>query len=365
MIARNTPPKERKIDKYIEIVTIPIAINSTEDRKNVGIELDEIAIFKILSKSYEKVIITIIETKKDLENLISRKPDLVFSGIKYFDFDEEEIWLSDYLREHDIYYITSNKEALNSEYDKDRAKEIVQLANINTPNFFTTQPNEHPKESSLPITFPLFLKPITGEDSRGINSDSIVFNFINYQTKVLDIYDKLQSRTLVENYLSGKEYSVSILENESKNTLMILPVEIIAGKNKNGHRILDYDAKINNLEEVIAVTDQELHKELCDVAINSFRALGGKTMGRIDIKTDVDGILHFIEANFMPGLGHGYFYRSFMLNENITYEQMILKIADAGLMANTVLKKIPLVDEKILEIDYFDAKSTLIFQANN
>ncbi|CUV66000.1 D-alanine--D-alanine ligase [Sulfurovum sp. enrichment culture clone C5] len=331
MIVRNTPLKDTKIDKYIEIVTIPTAIDVTEDRKNVGIELDEITIFEILSTSYEKVILTIIETKEDLENLVSRKPDLVFSGIKYFDFDEQEIWLSDYLKEHDIYYITSNKEALNSEYDKNRAKEIVKLANINTANFFTTQPNEHPKESSLPITFPLFLKPITGGDSRGINADSIVFDFIKYQTKVLDIYNKLQSRTLVENYLSGREYSVSILENESKNILMILPVEIIAGKNKNGHRILDYDAKINNLEEVIAVTDEKLHQELCDVAINSFRALGGKTMGRIDIKTGLNGVLNFIEANFMPGLGHGYFYRSFMLNENTTYEQMILKVADAGL----------------------------------
>lgn len=330
MIVQNTSLINTKIDKYIEIVTIPTT-DSTEDRKNVGIELDEAIIFDILSKSYEKVVITIIETKEDLKNLVNRKPDLVFSGIKYFDFDEKEIWLSDYLKEHDIYYITSNKEALNSEYDKNRAKEIVQQANINTAKFFTTQPNEHLKESSLPITFPLFLKPITGGDSRGIDADSIVFDFIKYQTKVLDIYNNQQSRTLVENYLSGKEYSVSILENKSKNILMILPVEIIAGKNKNGHRILDYDAKINNIEEVIAVTDQKIHKELCDVAINSFRALGGKCIGRIDIKTGLNGILHFIEANFMPGLGHGYFYRSFVLNENITYEQMILKIADAGL----------------------------------
>lgn len=331
MIVRNTPLTDMKIDKYIEIVTIPTAIDPTEDRKNVGIELDEKIIFDILSKGYEKVIITIIETKEDLENLASRKPDLVFSGIKYFDFDEKEIWLSDYLKEHDIYYITSNKEALNNEYDKNRAKEIVKKANINTANFFTTQPNEHLNENALPVKFPLFLKPITGGDSRGINADSIVFNFIAYQTKVLDIYIKQQSRTLVENYLSGKEYSVSILENKSNDTTMIMPVEIIASKNKNGHRILDYDVKINDLEEVVAVTDEKIHKELCDVAIECFRALGGKTIGRIDIKTGFNGILHFIEANFMPGLGHGYFYRSFMLNENITYEQMILKIAAAGL----------------------------------
>ena len=302
------------------------------NRKNVGIKLDENLILEILSKRYEKVVITVIKNENDLEFLIKRKPDLVFSGIKYFNFGNEEIWLSDYLEKYKIDYITSNKEALNNEYDKNNAKIIIKEANINTSNFFTTQPDEHQTESSLPVTFPLFLKPIIGGDSRGINAESVVFDFKKYQAKVLDIYNNQKSRTLVENYLSGKEYSVSILENKSKNILMILPIEIIAVKNKNGHRILDYDAKQNDLEEVIAVSDKKIYKELCNLAINSFRALGGKTMGRIDIKTSYKSSLNFIEANFMPGLGNGYFSRSFMLNENMDYEQMILKIADAGMI---------------------------------
>ena len=322
----------KKINKSIEIVTIPTAADTTLNRKNVGIKLDEKLILDILSKSYEKVIVTVIENENDLKSLVKRKPDLVFSGIKYFQFDNQEIWLSDYLKQHKINYITSNKEALNNEYDKNNAKHIVKEANINTAKFFTTQPDEHPVESSLPVTFPLFLKPITGGDSRGINPESVVFDFKKYQAKVLDIYLTQKSRTLVENYLSGKEYSVSILENKSKNILMVLPVEIIAVKNKNGHRVLDYEAKQNDLEEVIAVNDKKVHKELCSIALNSFIALGGKTMGRIDIKTSFNGILHFIEANFMPGLGNGYFSRSFMLNENMDYEQMILKVADAGMV---------------------------------
>ncbi len=301
--------------------------------------MDENLILEILSKSYENVVITVIKTENDLKALAKRKPDLVFSGVKYFIFDKkEDIWLSDYLKEHNIDYITSNKEALSNEYFKDNAKNIVKNANVNTAKFFTTQPDEHPTESSLPVTFPLFLKPITGGDSRGINPESVVFDFKKYQAKVLDIFETQQSRTLVENYLSGKEYSVSIVENKSKNILMILPVEIIAVKNKNGHRVLDYEAKKNDLEEVIAVVDKKIRKELCNIALNSFIALGGKTIGRIDIKTSYNGILHFIEANLMPGLGNGYFARSFMLNENMNYEQMILKVADAGMILEEIIE---------------------------
>lgn len=298
----------------------------------MGIKLDENLILEILSKSYEKVVITVIKNEDDLKSLIKRKPDLVFSGVKYFTFGSQEIWLSDYLKKHKIDYITSNKEAFINEYDKNQAKLLIKEANINTANFFTTQPDEHELESSLPVTFPLFLKPVSRNNPEGINAQSVVFDFKKYQAKVLDIYNTQKCRTLVENYLSGKEYSVSILENKSKNILTILPVEIVAVKNKNGHKILDFDAKQNNLEEVIAIVDKKIRKEVSALAINSFIALGGKTMGVIDIKMSYNGILHFIEADFMPSFDEGYFYKAFQINENMDYEQMILRIADAGII---------------------------------
>lgn len=326
-----------KINKSIEIVTIEKRTDVTMNRKNVGIELEERVVYDILSRGYEHVMITIIQTRNDLERLVERKPDLVFSGIKYFNFNDcvdnqsEEIWLSNYLDKHGISYISSNKEALNNEYNKENAKHIIQQAKISTAKFFTTQPDENMTEESIDIEYPLFLKPITGGDSRGIDKDSLVFNFESFKKKVLDIYEHQNSRTMVETYLSGKEYSVGIIENRSKGTLRAMPIEIIACKNKNGHRILDYNVKKNDTEKVIAVTDKKIHDALSSLAKDAFRALSGKSIGRIDIKMDYNGIPNFIEANFMPGLRRGYFYQGFYLNENMTHDEMILAIADAAL----------------------------------
>ena len=69
---------------------------------------------------------------------------------------------------------------------------------------------------------------------------------------------------------------------------------------------------------------------------NAFTVLGGKSLGRIDIKMDHRGIPHFIEANLMPGLRKGYFYRSCLLNLNMNYEQMILSVADNGLSSQRI-----------------------------
>ena len=319
------------IKKSIEIVTIPKPEDSNINQANVGIILDEKLIFKILSENYSDVLITEINTKKDLAKLALRKPDLVFSGVKYFHFNNKKIWLNDYLELNDILYIASNKSSLLKESNKSRAKKIMQKSNIATAEFFTTEPGEHKNEKTIPISFPLFIKPITGGDSRGIDKDSIVFDYSGYKKKVSNIKLNQHSRCLVEKYLPGKEYSVGIFKDNISGLIEAMPIEIITKKNTNGHHILDFDTKKNDEEEVIAVLDLKVFKKLSVLAKMAFRALKGKSFGRIDFKMDHLGNPHFIEANLMPGIRKGYFYRSCLLNLNINYEDMILKITANGL----------------------------------
>jgi D-alanine-D-alanine ligase len=101
-----------------------------------------------------------------------------------------------------------------------------------------------------------------------------------------------------------------------------------------GHCILDFDVKKDDEEKVIAVTDSKVFKKLAELAKGAFKALGGKSLGRIDIKMNHLGVPHFMEANLMPGLRKGYFYRSCLLNLNMSYEDMIFNIANTGLSSN-------------------------------
>ncbi|MDC0352808.1 D-alanine--D-alanine ligase [Candidatus Pelagibacter sp.] len=323
-----------KINKAIEIVVVPNfgEVNSHQD--NVGIILEEKKVLRILSKRYKNVLITEINSEEDLEALVKRKPDLVFSGVKYFYFNNKTIWLNDYLEMFEIPYIASSKAALDNESDKNRAKKIMQKNNIRTADFFITNPGEYLKESSIPIKFPLFIKPVTGGDSRGIDKNSIVLNFKSFTAKVLDIKVNQKSPSLVETYLAGKEYSVGIFEDSIDGSLRAMPIEIIVKKNIDGFCILDFDVKKNDEEEVVLVSDHKIFKKLSEIAKNSFVALGGKSLGRIDIKMDHLGEPHFIEANLMPGLRKGYFYRSCVLNLDMSYDDMIFSIANTGLSSH-------------------------------
>ena len=324
-------PVDHKSTKTIEIVVVARLGNITPHRKNVGIELDETLVLEILSNHYRHVSITQISTRHDLEQLAVRRPDLVFSGVKYFHFKNSTIWLNDFLDLHGIAYIASSKAALDNEHDKARAKRIMLGANIATADHFLTAPGEHSSAEAIPLAFPLFVKPVTGGDSRGVDANSIVHDFESFRRKVLDIHENQMARALVETYLSGREYSVGILEDAFSGNLRAMPIEIIAAPNQNGHRILDYDIKKRDAESVEAVMDMPVHAQLCEMAKAAFKALGGKSLGRIDIKMNHENVPHFIEANLMPGLRKGYFYRGCVLNLQMSYEEMILTIAENGL----------------------------------
>jgi len=199
---------------------------------------------------------------------------------------------------------------------------------------FCNYPEEHKNASSIPISFPLFIKPIKGGDSRGIDLNSVAYNFASFKKKVLEIRTKHNLSSLVETYLPGKEYSVGIFQDSIKGTLRAMPIEIVVKKNINGHCILDFDVKKDDEEKVIAVTDIKIFKKLSKLAKEAFKALGGKSLGRIDIKMNDKGVPHFMEANLMPGLRKGYFYRSCLLNLDMNYDDMIFNIANTGLSSN-------------------------------
>ena len=316
-----------KKEKYIEIVTTPIGNLNLIPQKTLH------NLYKILKKHYKKVNTFVIEEKKDLEKLIANSPDLVFSGIKYLGFEKDsvkrdsnkKIWFPEFLDKHDILYTGSPKEAIELEFDKSKAKEIVQKSGLKTAPFFIAKPDQYRKDE-LPLPFPLFIKPLFEGDSRGIDENSLVYNYEEYQKKVESIFKEQHTSSLVEQYLSGKEYTVAIIEDFENNSYNIYPTELLAQLNSNGDRILGFADKVADKELSLKIENRETKERVSTLALNAFKALGARGYGRVDIRMDENGVPHFLEANLVPGLGYGYFYRCYHINTGKTHEEMILDI---------------------------------------
>ncbi|HED05345.1 MAG TPA: D-alanine--D-alanine ligase [Ignavibacteria bacterium] len=325
-----------KDEKHIEIVTTRIGrLNLMSD----GI-LD--LLHKTLSNYYSKVEISIISKEKELKELIRKKPDLIISGIKYLGFDlnsiqrnsTNKIWFSDFLDEYKIPYTGSSKKSIESEFDKSKAKDIVSEYGCNTAPFFVAKPDQY-TQNNIPIDFPLFIKPLYEGDSRGIDSNSLVYNFEEYQKRVSSIFKNQGTASLVERYLNGKEYTVAIFQDFKTNSYQVYPIELLAEKNIKGDRILGFADKVIDNELSLKIENEDVKNRISKLALDSFKALGAKGYGRIDIKMDEKGIPYFLEANLIPGLGTGYLYRCYNLNTGLTYEQMILGIVRNAFEADT------------------------------
>jgi len=318
-----------KKKKYIEIVTTRIGkLNLMPDRT-----LD--LLYKTLSSYYSKVKISIIEREIELNALIKKEPDLIISGIKYLGFDltsiqrnsTNKIWFSDFLDKHQLLYTGSSKKSIEYEFDKSKAKEIVSKYGCKTSPYFIAKPNQY-AQNNLPLDFPLFIKPLYEGDSRGIDSNSLVYNFSAYQRKVSSIFENQGTAALVEKYLNGKEYTVAIFQDFKNNSYQVYPIELLAEKNIKGERILGFEDKIADNELPLNIEDNGVKSKISQLALDSFKTLGAKGYGRIDIKMDDEEVPYFLEANLMPGLGTGYLYKCYNLNTGLTYEQMIFDLIE-------------------------------------
>lgn len=291
-------------------------------------------ILEVLSKKFTKVGEIVVNCKSDLNKLLIAKPDLVIIGMKDLalpDRADTKSYLSVFLNENKICSVGSSKQARIVSGSKSLAKKTVRGAGIPTAKFFIAQPKQFVSKRDLPLDFPLFVKPPNRGRGAGIDSRSVVRNFVEFQNKVEEIYNKYQSESLVEQYLPGREFSVAILKQPYDLAPLVMPIEIIAQPNSRGDRILGSAAKTEDNEQVIPVKDAKTHSALVEMATKIFHTLGARDYGRIDFRMDEQGQLYFLEANLSPGLGHGYFARASRLNYSLDYEAIILKLVELGL----------------------------------
>jgi D-alanine-D-alanine ligase len=337
-----------KINNHIQIVRSTSKALSSMSQESVN------AIYKTLSKYYEKVGITTVNNIVDLNNLVELKPDLVFLGVEFIPTnpelgtsDPDKIWVSDYLDEFNIAFTGSNQAAHNLQRNKHLAKQrVIDFGLSTSPYHYSIKGNAIDIQNTK-LKYPMFVKPSDRGGGLGIDTKSIVNNFDELQQKVNYISDVLNSDSLVENYLTGREFSVAILKNIGSDDYMVMPLELIAPEDELGHRILSGTVKSADAEKAIEVSNLILKERICELALNVFHAIGARDYGRIDIRLDENGIPYFLESNLIPSLiqGYGSFPKACVINIDLNYEQMIVHIANLGIARQTKYSIAPINEE--------------------
>ena len=321
-----------KIQKHIEIVRSDIGLSSLS-RASAG------AIHRVLAQYYSHVHVSHINSHAELAELKDMRPDLVFLGVKYVPEhahlgknDPNKLWVAEYLDNHAIRYTGSPSKAAQLDLDKSLAKRQIQKSGLSTSRFFITNPSSLPSSAQMPFDYPVFIKPPRMGGGQGVDKHSVAHTYLEFQTKVTLIAEKQGTDSLVEEYLTGREFSVAVLMSEKTGELQAMPVELITKANERGDRILSGTVKSSNSESVQPVNDAVLRSEVCKLALDAFKALGGRDYGRIDIRLNQKAQPQFLEANLIPSIidGYGSFPKACQLNADLGYEDMLMQIVELG-----------------------------------
>ena len=123
--------------------------------------------------------------------------------------------------------------------------------------------------------------------------------FIVTRQRVDEIYKTYGMSVLVEEFLSGREFTVGVLNDPLHKAPLILPIEIVVPKNENGDRILGFQEKRNNEEQLLPVNEPAF-TAVSELAREAFSVLQVQDFGRIDIKMDAYGDTLFYGSQPCP-----------------------------------------------------------------
>jgi D-alanine-D-alanine ligase len=263
------------------------------------------AVKSALSEQHD--IISIEADENIAENLKASKPDIVFNIAEGRNGPNRESHVPAIMEMLGIPYTGSDPMTLSLCLDKGRAKEILSFYKVSTPRFqVVSSASERIKFKK----FPLVVKPLHEGSSKGIKNDALVFSSSELKRKIEEITVHYSQSALIEEYLSGREFTVALMGNNGDTRVLPL-VEIKYDSLPKGiNPIYSYEAKWvwdnskNPLDifQCPADIDNRLKDNIEEAALKAYRSLGCRDWCRIDIRLDSDGNPNVLELNPLPGV---------------------------------------------------------------
>ncbi len=186
--------------------------------------------------------------------------------------------------------------------DKGMAKRIVRDAGLATPAFLSVSSREEVRDLRVPFAFPAFVKPVAEGTGKGVTLQSLVRDQAALQKQVARLLEQFQQPVLVERYLPGREVTVGILGTGRKaRSLGVLEIHL-GEKAEPG--VYSYSNKQLYEDRVTyaLVRDPAVVQEAEALALAAYQAFGCRDAGRVDLRADQDGRLHFLEINPLAGI---------------------------------------------------------------
>ena len=302
-----------------------------------GILLDNEASQRIFDGEPEDQVVQEVYQKMDLDAPLA--PIAALSTVKEIDFFYpvihgnlgEDGTVQGLFRLLKKPYIGSGIASSAMSFDKDLTKRILNQAGIRNTKYLLVTPQNKDQYSWSRIKEELgdlvFVKPAKQGSSVGIHK---VDTEEEYETAMKDAFT-YDYKVLVEAGIKNpREIEISILGNENPIASKLGGIRV-----PEGDEFYDYENKFVDASGVVfdlpVIVDDDLAKEITDMALKAYEALGMKGMARIDFLVDEDGVPYLGEPNTLPGFTNISLYPQMWNISGISYSELIDRLIQLGI----------------------------------
>ena len=189
--------------------------------------------------------------------------------------------------------------------DKAAAKTVLDQLNIPTPAW---RAFHSPDEVEGWDIFPAIVKPAAEHCSSGITDGAVVSDIEQLRERVATIVKMYGGQALVEDFIEGREFNVSIWGNGRPAPLPLYEIDFSTISDPR-HRLVDFDAKWtkgsysyeHTPARCPAEVDDDVAERIRSAAMGAYRALRLRDYGRIDMRVR-DGQTYVVDVNSNPDI---------------------------------------------------------------
>jgi D-alanine-D-alanine ligase len=217
--------------------------------------------------------------------------------------------------------------------DKATAKKLLAFHDVPCPDYARFDKDQ--LEFAGKMRFPMFVKPLHRDASVGIDESSLVNDYASLMERINYIHTQLNDTALVEAYIEGREFYVSILGNHPRQALPL--IELDFGRMPDGRpHIYGREAKFEEDSPQFAGTNAiiatdlppEVRNRILKVGLEAATVLQVEDYARVDIRLSTDGIPYVVEVNANPYLEQTAAFALAALQEGMGYKTLINRIVE-------------------------------------
>lgn len=238
-------------------------------------------------------------------------------------------WLLDLLR---VPYTGAPPRALALCLEKPLTRAVLASSGVPVPEgWLVTSVNAAVDLNVFSTESSWIVKPAAQDASHGIGAGSVVSTKGAMRERVGYLFERGLGPALIERYIDGREFNVSILERDGSPCPMPLAEIDFTGFPEGIPRILTFSAKWDEASDEYQRSkstlahglEPQLRVEIESIALAAWRALGLRDYARVDMRLDRDGRPFVIDVNPNPDLSRGAGLSLAAERAGISHEQLI------------------------------------------